>query len=143
MLFGEARHSMDAKNRLFIPATQRDALGAPFMAVPSFRDKCIKLYSMEQWTLYFNSVKEKLANNGKELEKINRFFLRTAAQLTPDAQGRVLLPTGLVGHAQLTKNVVIIGCGDYAEIWSDVNYAAMVEEEDLAGMKDLLESFGL
>ena len=56
MLFGEARHSMDAKNRLFIPATQRDDLGAPFMAVPSFRDKCIKLYSMEQWNKYFADV---------------------------------------------------------------------------------------
>jgi MraZ protein len=143
MLFGEARHSMDAKNRLFIPATQREALGAPFMAVPSFRDKCIKLYSMEQWTLYFNSVKAKLANNGKELEKINRFFLSTAAQLTPDAQGRVLLPVGLVGHAQLTKNVVIIGCGDYAEIWSEENHQANMEAFDMAEMVASLEAFGL
>ena len=143
MLFGEARHSMDAKNRLFIPATQRDDLGAPFMAVPSFRDKCIKLYSMEQWTKYFNGVKEKLANNGRELEKINRFFLRTAAQLTPDSQGRVLLPVGLVGHAQLTKNVVIIGCGDYAEIWSDAFYASSVDEEDPDAIRDALESCGL
>ena len=143
MLFGEARHSMDAKNRLFIPATQRDDLGAPFMAVPSFRDKCIKLYSMEQWNKYFADVKAKLANNGRELEKINRFFLRTAAQLTPDSQGRVLLPVGLVTHAAIAKNVVIIGCGDYAEIWSEEAYAAMVEVEDLSGIKDLLESYGL
>jgi MraZ protein len=143
MLFGEARHSMDAKNRLFIPATQRDDLGAPFMAVPSFRDKCIKLYSMEQWNKYFADVKAKLANNGRELEKINRFYLRTAAQLTPDSQGRVLLPVGLVNHAAIAKNVVIIGCGDYAEIWSEELYQATMDEFDMADMVASLEACGL
>ena len=143
MLFGEARHNMDAKNRLFIPAAQRDELGATFMAVPSFRDKCIKLYSMEEWNKYFDSVKAKLANNGRELERINRFFLRSAAQLTPDAQGRVLLPAGLVAHAEIVKNVVIVGCGDYAEIWSDEHYQITMEEFDMASMVASLEECGL
>ena len=143
MLFGEARHTMDAKNRLFIPATQRDELGASFMAVPSFRDKCIKLYSMEQWDRYFGEVKAKLANNGRKLEQINRFFLKAAAQLTPDAQGRVLLTTKLVQHAEITKNVVIVGCGDYAEIWSEEQYQINEEEFDMDAMVASLEECGL
>ena len=98
---------------------------------------------MEEWNKYFDSVKAKLANNGRELERINRFFLRSAAQLTPDAQGRVLLPAGLVTHAEIVKNVVIVGCGDYAEIWSDEHYQITMEEFDMASMVASLEECGL
>ena len=140
MLFGEARHSMDAKNRLFIPATQRESLGAPFMAVRSIRGNCIKLFSMEQWEEYIKPLR---ALPRKVSEETFRYLYRSAAQLTPDAQGRVLLPAGLVQHAGILKNVVIVGCGDFAEIWSEENHAAMVGDEDLGSMRELLESFGL
>lgn len=143
MLFGEARHTIDAKNRLFIPATQRDELGATFIAVPSFRDKCIKLYSMAQWDIYFGEVKAKLANDGRALEKINRFFLRSAAQLSPDAQGRVLLTAKLVQHAEIAKGVVIVGCGDYAEIWSEEQYQIHEDAFDMEAMVASLEECGL
>jgi DNA-binding transcriptional regulator/RsmH inhibitor MraZ len=48
-----------------------------------------------------------------------------------------------VGHAQLTKNVFIIGCGDYAEIWSEELYQATMEELDMAEMVASLEACGL
>ena len=143
MLFGEARHNMDAKNRLFIPANQRDELGETFMAVPSFRDKCINLYSMEEWKKYYDNIKSKLADNGRRLAEINRFLHHSAAQLTPDAQGRVVLTAKLVAHAGIAKNVVIIGCGDYAEIWSEENYQAAMDEFDMASMVASLEECGL
>ena len=143
MLFGEARHSMDAKNRLFIPATQREELGTPFMAVRAFRDKCIKLYSMQQWEIYRNEIKDKLSKNGQAREQVNRFLHGLAAQLTPDAQGRVLLPSGLVQYAGIVKNVVIVGCGDYAEIWSDTQYELNMEQMDMESMIASLEECGL
>ena len=45
--------------------------------------------------------------------------------------------------ASIEKNAYIVGCGHYSEIWSDVNYEAMVADEDLASMRDILESYGL
>ena len=143
MLFGEARHNMDAKNRLFIPANQRDELGETFMAVPSFRDKCINLYSMEEWKKYYDNIKAKLADNGRRLAEINRFLHHSAAQLTPDAQGRVVLTAKLVAHAGISKNVVIIGCGDYAEIWSETNYAKIKQEDTPDKMRMELARIGL
>ena len=35
MLFGEFNHSVDAKNRMFIPAKYRDELGSDFMVLVS------------------------------------------------------------------------------------------------------------
>ena len=140
MLFGEARHSMDAKNRLFIPATQRESLGAPFMAVRSIRGNCIKLFSMEQWEEYIKPLR---ALPRKVSEETFRYLYRSAAQLTPDAQGRVLLPAGLVQHAGILKNVVIVGCGDFAEIWSEEQYQINLEQEDVESLVSSLEECGL
>ena len=64
-------------------------------------------------------------------------------QVSPDTQGRIVLTPDLIAYAQISKNAVIVGCGKYSEIWSDVNYEAMVDGEDLGSMRELLESYGL
>ena len=139
MLFGEARHSMDAKNRLFIPATQRESLGAPFMAVRSIRGNCIKLFSMEQWEEYIKPLR---ALPRKVSEETFRYLYRSAAQLTPDAQGRVVLNEGLINHAQLKKDAVILGLGRYAEIWAAELYEAEMLKECREDIIDIADEFG-
>ena len=53
------------------------------------------------------------------------------------------LTPALIQYAGITKGAVIVGCGKYSEIWAEEAYDAMVAEEDLEGMRDLLESYGL
>ena len=140
MLSGEYKHCLDPKNRLFIPAKYREELGGCFVVAKSIREKCLRVYSTEGWEDYIKPI---AALDRKDKDRIIRALSRNAAQVTPDAQGRIVLTPDLIEYAEMLKNAVIVGCGDYAEIWSDVNYAAMVEEEDFGSMKDLLESFGL
>ena len=140
MLSGEYKHSLDPKNRIFIPSKHREELGESFVVSKSIRERCLRVYSMAEWDAYIEPIKKL---DGKDKDRIIRALSRNAAQVSADSQGRIILTPDLIAHAELEKNAVIVGCGGYAEIWSDVNYAAMVEEEDLAGMKDLLESFGL
>ena len=75
-------------------------------------------------------------------ERIFRFLTRNAAQVSPDAQGRIVLPQSLLSYASIEKTAMIVGCDSYAEIWSEEVYNAYVEEEDtdevradLAGVK--------
>ena len=140
MLSGEYRHTLDVKNRVFIPAKHREELGESFVVAKSIREKCLRVYSMDEWSAYIKPIE---SLDGRDKERIVRALSRNAAQVSPDSQGRIVLPPDLVSYAQIEKNAVVVGCGHYSEIWSDVNYAAMVEEEDLVGMKDLLESYGL
>ena len=65
------------------------------------------------------------------------------AQATPDSQGRVVLPVELVEHAQIEKETVIVGCGDYAEIWAESVYDRIKSEIDIAELIDELEELGL
>ena len=110
------------------------------MVARSIRDHCLKVYSMSEWDKYIEPI---LKMDRKDSEVILRTLHRNAAQVTPDSQGRILLPPSLVEHAQIIKGAVVVGCGTYAEIWSEEVYAATVEEENLADMRAVLESFGL
>ena len=140
MLFGEFNHSIDAKNRMFIPAKYREELGATFVIFRSIRDNYIKVMSMNEWENFVAPIK---ALPRKNSEETLRYLNRNAAQVSPDAQGRILIPQGLIDHAQILKNAVVVGCGDYAEIWAEELYNTSVEAEDQSAIRDALEACGL
>ena len=72
-----------------------------------------------------------------------RFLHRDAVQAEPDAQGRVTLTAALVAYAGITKEAVVVGCGDYAEIWAAEAYDAAMAEEDPEALCAALEALGL
>ena len=45
--------------------------------------------------------------------------VRERGQVTPDAQGRILLPPRLRGLAGLAGDVVVLGVSDHIQIWSN------------------------
>ena len=140
MLSGEYRHSIDPKNRLFIPAKHREELGETFMVAKSVRENCLKVYSLEEWENYISPI---LKMDRKASEAVLRALHRNAAQVSPDAQGRIILPPALIQDAAIEKGAVVVGCGKYGEIWAEETYESMVEEEDMENMRSLLESYGL
>ncbi|MBE6594377.1 MAG: cell division/cell wall cluster transcriptional repressor MraZ [Ruminococcaceae bacterium] len=143
MLSGEYRHSLDAKNRVSVPAKLREELGENFMIVRSVRGTCLRFYSAEAWKEYVEPLK-KLPR--KVAEDTFWFLYRDAAQVTPDSLGRVLLPNGLLDFAKIgedERNVVIVGCGDFGEIWSEKLYDERVSSMDLDAIRAALEESGL
>ena len=140
MLTGEYRHAIDPKKRLFIPAKHREVLGTSFIIVRDIRESCLKVYSEENWQAFIAPIKQmKRADS----EKILRFLYRDAVTAEPDSQGRVVLNTTLIEHAKILKDAVVVGCGDYAEIWSAEEYDRIVGGEDAEELRDALEALGL
>ncbi len=140
MLSGEYKHTLDPKKRLFIPAKHREELGETFMVARSIRENCLKVYSMPEWEKYIEPFAKM---ERKDSEKIMRLLHRTAVQVTPDAQGRIILTPSLIEFAKITKNAYIVGCGGYAEIWSEEEYAKSIDNEDFDDIRATLEAFGL
>ncbi|MBQ1229635.1 MAG: division/cell wall cluster transcriptional repressor MraZ [Clostridia bacterium] len=140
MLGGEYRHGIDPKNRVFIPSKLRDELGQTFVLVKDLREKCLKIYSQEEWDRYIAPIK----NQERRLaERVLRFLNSSMAQVTPDSQGRILIPKDLVQYAEIERDVVVVGCYDYAEIWAEESYNKLKETENVEEMIRELESFGL
>ena len=140
MLSGEYKHSLDPKNRIFIPAKHREELGESFVVSKSIRERCLRVYSMAEWDAYIEPIKRL---DGKDKDRIIRALSRNAAQVSADSQGRIILTPDLIAHAELEKNAVIVGCGGYAEIWSEELYNKHVAEMDIDAIRLALEESGL
>lgn len=132
---GEYRHSLDAKKRLFIPAKFRELLGENF-AISRINEKCLLLFSEEEWIKYTDAL---LNGVPADTKRIARKVFSKTTYVTPDAQGRVIIPAKLCELAELNKNAVVIGAGTHAEIWSEENWDVMENE---LNDEALSEAFG-
>ena len=140
MLGGEYKHNLDAKNRIFIPAKLRDELGESFVVAKDIRESCLKVYSLQGWEEYIKPLREQKRSLS---EKIIRHLHASLAQVVPDGQGRIVLPPELIEHAKLDRSVIVVGCCDYAEIWSEELYEEMKAQEDMSEILAELEALGL
>ena len=123
-----------------MPAKLREELGESFMIAPALRGNCIKAYSLEEWQAYIEPIRD-IAR--KTNEHTYRYLHSKAAQVSPDSQGRVLLTPELIKKAMLEKDVVIVGCGYYVEIWSKDEYEKTMNEMDFDAVVEELEKMGL
>lgn len=140
VLTGEYRHSVDAKNRLFIPAKHREELGEEMIVARDIRGPRLKVFSMEGWEAYIAPIKQQ---ERKIAEPALRYLHRNAAKVTPDSQGRILLPQALLDYAQIEKNAVVVGNCECAEIWSEALYEQEIASESQEDLRAKLELYGL
>lgn len=120
---GTYSHSLDTKNRLFIPARFREELGEKFFVMRNV-DGCLDIISIED--------RDRLAEKLSKLPRsqsadIKRFLFAAAGDCVADSQGRIVLPQQLIEYAALEKNVCIIGAVDHIEIWDEERYAEIRE----------------
>lgn len=139
MLTGVFRHSIDSKKRLFIPARHREVLGPSFMVVKDIRAPRLKVYSQEAWDRYLDSIRQL---DWDVAEQVMRFLHRDAVNAEPDSQGRILLTSELLDYAGIEKDCVVVGCYDYAEIWSETAYDDMISAENVDALRAKITSLG-
>lgn len=120
MFMGEYNHTIDAKGRLIIPAKIREQLGEHCVLTKGL-DNCITIYTESSW-IELSKALQSLSTNKANARAVKRFYFGSAAELEFDKQGRILVPNPLREHAELQKDVVIIGTGDHVEIWSRHRY---------------------
>ena len=113
---GTYTHNVDAKGRVIIPSKIRDILGREFVITLSFED-CLYLYSAEEWDNFTDRLRG-LGNKTEATRNIRRFFQANARDAEIDTQGRTLIPSEFREELGLDKEVVIVGNGEKAEIWS-------------------------
>ncbi len=124
---GQYSHSLDPKNRLFIPPRFRAELQkedkAHFVLTVGM-DGCLRMLLPSEW----DGLQEKLnalqlKDNG-ERRAVLRRILSQACEAEVDTQGRILLPQNLKEQAGLRRDVVIIGVGSQIELWDRQRYTA-------------------
>lgn len=124
MLIGEYYHNLDAKGRVSVPSKFRDDLGSTFVLSKGL-DDCLYAYSTSEWEIFKNEL---LTMRGANAQKIRRFFFSGATECEIDAQGRVVIPPSFRTYADLSKELVIVGVSNRAEIWNKENWEKYISD---------------
>lgn len=141
MFMGEYNHTIDVKGRLIIPSKFRDLLGEEFVVTKGL-DGCLFVFNQLQWSEFEEKLKS-FPIGQKEVRHFVRFFLAGAAPVETDKQGRMLLPVVLRDFAALDKDVVFIGVGNRAEIWSKERWSGESLYEDVEELAEHMAELGL
>lgn len=136
MLTGQYQHNMDAKGRVTIPAKFREELGETFCVCRGI-DGCLFALSMEQWDKLAASLTEKPMAQARALQ---RAFFSTVEEVTPDKQGRILLPPNLRALGGLEKDVTVVGMMTRAEIWDTGRWEAYNQSQTDEALEEMMDA---
>ncbi|HUV25951.1 MAG: division/cell wall cluster transcriptional repressor MraZ [Anaerolineales bacterium] len=132
MFLGRYHHTVDEKGRLTVPARYRDLLAAEGAYLTQGFDSNINVYPIpifERISLRVN----RLSMTDPSARLLRRLMFSNAELVVLDKAGRILVPHFLREGLNLDSEAVIVGMGDYFEIWSPnqwVGQTAMMEESE-------------
>jgi MraZ protein len=116
MFLGRYDHNIDEKGRLTIPARFRELLENGAYVTQGF-DRNLMVITAPSFDLISARV-NKMSMTDPTTRQLKRLIFSSAERCEIDRAGRMLLPQFLREAARLNGEAIIIGAGDYFEIWS-------------------------
>jgi MraZ protein len=136
---GTFPRAVDSKGRLLVPAEMVRALDASdregYYLAPG--DGCVLLFKRST----FHRLASQLSSPTPFAHTVfNRAFFGQSAWRPADGMGRILLPEELKEPCAIAGEAVLVGCGDYLEIWAPERLAAARKAGP--SVVSLLQGFG-
>ena len=120
MFRGRYEHTVTNTGRVSIPSrfreVCRDKYGEETFVITNF-DQCLVAYPMKEWNEIETKISE-LPQFRQDVTAFMRYLMGGAVDCPVDSQGRVLIPQSLRNHANINKEVVMIGMLKKIEIWA-------------------------
>ena len=100
-------------------------------------ERCVQVWTPKAYDAYVETALAGLNPLSEPARKLSRFFAANSLDTELDAAGRVMVPSFLLDHGALRKEVVVTGAGDCLEVWdraawADYNEALSHELPDIA-----------
>lgn len=135
--FGRFEHTIDDKGRLTLPAKFR----GPFERggyLTQGLDGCLALWTPEEFEAQTEAMQVRAAATQADRHLV-RLWASSSVELTPDRQGRILVPSRLRTFAGLDDDVLVLGVIDRVEIWDPERWDLRVgpQEQRLTDGSDL------
>jgi MraZ protein len=134
---------MDEKGRIALPAAFRKEAAGDLVLMQGWDDAHLTLLPQPVWTQLLERLMD-LRRTDETMANAVRRLLARAAEVTPDKQGRILVPAPLQAAASLRGAVIVHGNIDRIELWNPDLFDASVEKvaatdrETLARFKNRL-----
>ena len=137
---GTFDYSLDAKNRLTVPAKFRTSLSEKVVLARG-TEHCVAVWPARDFEAF---VAESLAGMHRldpKRDRLKRYFFSNSFETELDSAGRVGVPSKLMEHAELTKEVVVNGVDDHLEVWDRDGWSAYNDGLDIAELTADFASF--
>jgi MraZ protein len=132
MFVGKFRHTMDAKNRVTVPAMWRGKIDK-FFSIANLKDGFLMVLPPAE----MQKVVEKVEQNGSLKPQARRKFIRQfcsrAQELVVDKAGRMVIPAEQCSELQLQGEVMLVGNDQRIEVWNVENWARWERASDEEG----------
>jgi MraZ protein len=136
---GFFKHTLDDRKRLAIPSQFRKMLSheseGKVILTPGY-DHEIAVYPLKIWEDIESRELLTLSMDYLKSRRYRRHFTFGIKEDRLDAQGRILIPDFLLTHAQILKDVVIVGEINYIELWSPEYYETFTKEVEKFYLED-------
>ena len=116
MFLGQFTHLIDSKGRITIPVRYRAALSSGIYVTQGF-ERNLMVYTTESFQRLARRASA-LSTTDPEARAVRRVIFGGATETQLDSAGRILLPPFLREYAGFDSEVVMVGAGEYFEIWN-------------------------
>ncbi len=116
MFLGQYTHSIDDKGRLTIPVRYRELLASGAYVSQGF-ERNLMVLTAQAYESISNRVNQ-MSITDPTARQLKRLIFATADYVELDKAGRIRLPQFLRDVAGLETDTVVVGVGDYFEIWA-------------------------
>jgi MraZ protein len=118
---GTFDYAIDERGRVPLPPVYRDSFREGVVLNEGHPDRCLRVYTR---SAYDEQASEFIADSwmaqrGRDLRRV---YFATARHLELDKQNRLLIPPPLRQYAGLDRQVLIIGSGEYLEMWDPARW---------------------
>lgn len=129
---GSYTHSLDAKNRVTIPARWRASEVDEFYTIPSSDGGFLRVIPTGQMRRISEKIASDSALSPKARSDFERLFYSRAQHVATDRQGRILLPEEQCRLTGLSGEVLLLGANTVFEIWNPKRWEAASAAQDEA-----------
>ena len=138
-LCGNFAHTIDGKGRVSVPASFRDQLIddhrlvlTPFTVMG---ERCVEVYPYAEWQKLLAKFEAMPKFNAKSI-RFQLGYIGRSHRSEIDSAGRILLPAQLRQHAELKRDVVVMGQSHMFRLMDEERYRKAMGELDAEAAED-------
>ena len=131
---GDYNCRLDSKGRVTFPSAfkrqMKENVQDGFVLKRDIFEKCLILFPMKEWERQNQIIISKTNPYNREQNKFLRMFYSGTAEVSLDANSRILIPKKLQDYAEIENESVLAGHYGKIEIWSESLYHQAGKAED-------------
>ena len=139
---GPSALTLDSKGRIAMPVRHRDvlaAMGAAKVTITKNPPGGLLIFPPAAW----DDFSARVAALPMESAGWKRLFLGHAVEVEVDASSRLLIAPELRDFADLSRDVMLLGMGNYLELWDKRRYDEHEAQVVASAMPDSIKNFTL